>query len=557
MKVWAEISDELYAQCGLKCTIPQLKSKFNRLRKVHRDFSDLLEHTGFGWDPIANTVTASEDVWASYLKSKPKAKQFRTQGLEHYQLLGEIFNTTTATGQLHYASSQLPPNSDDERELENNFLNTGVHIDVDLDDDGDSPQLVSGKGKRKCATAAAPERRPKKWEKMESYLDVCSEVMSQKLQREKEKSLEASSTSKEMYSIEECIEIVETMVLDMSTRNEDNHSDSDSDLEEMAQHMIICMHIYEYWQSYVDRMPCHNSVLSGHEYVQELLNGHPDRIYDSFRMDKHVFQRLCYTLESLNLLQNDRHVSTQEAVAIFLFIVSHSIRMRVAAERFQRSKDTIHRQFKRVLGALCALAPRIIRPQSRGETPSQILNNPKYYPYFEKCIGAIDGTHVAAWAPAQKQTSYRGYYYVVDAGYSNVPGFLAPYRGERYHLRDYRGPRRAPRGPMELFNYRHSSLRNVIERCFGVLKARFPILKLMPNYPPRRQRRIPIACCVLHNFIRKEARRDRMFEEFQVEDMIIDTENTTPPNIDMSAANIAQMGDIRDKIAADLWQDFI
>ncbi|CAL8993958.1 unnamed protein product [Prunus brigantina] len=65
MKVWAEISDELYAQCGLKCTIPQLKSKFNRLQKVRRDFSDLIEHTGFGWEPIANTMTASEDVWAS------------------------------------------------------------------------------------------------------------------------------------------------------------------------------------------------------------------------------------------------------------------------------------------------------------------------------------------------------------------------------------------------------------------------------------------------------------------------------------------------------------
>ncbi|KAI5324197.1 hypothetical protein L3X38_033270 [Prunus dulcis] len=363
-------------------------------------------------------VTASEDVWASYLKSKPKGKQFRTQGLEHYQLLGEIFNITTATGQLHYASSQLPPNSDNER-------------------------------KRKCATTAPPERRPKKWDKMESYLDVCSEVMSQTLQARK---LEASSTSKEMYSIEECIDIVETMrdidndtfnkmlekivlvewrkifvtmlatrrrvgwlvfrittyVLDMSTKNEDNHSDSDSDLEEMEHHMTICMHICEYWQSYVDRTPCHNSILSGHEYVQELLNGHPYRIYDSFCMEKHVFQRLCYALESLNLIQNDRHVSTQEAVAIFLFIVSYSIRMRVAAKRFQRSKDTIHRQFKRILGALCALAPRIIRPQSRGETPSQILNNPKYYPYFEKCIGAIDGTHVAPWAPAQKQTSYRG-----------------------------------------------------------------------------------------------------------------------------------------------------
>ncbi|KAM7473818.1 hypothetical protein LguiB_021061 [Lonicera macranthoides] len=69
-------------------------------------------------------------------KSKPRAKQYRTQGLVHYQLLGEIFNTTTATGQLRYASNKLPPNSDEERELENKFLNTGVHIDVDLDDDG-------------------------------------------------------------------------------------------------------------------------------------------------------------------------------------------------------------------------------------------------------------------------------------------------------------------------------------------------------------------------------------------------------------------------------------
>lgn len=42
----------------------------------------------------------------------------------------------------------------------------------------------------------------------------------------------------------------------------------------------------------------------------------------------------------------------------------------------------------------------------------------------------------------------------------------------------------------------------------------------MPNYPLCRQRLIPIACCVLHNFIRREARRDRLFEEFQVEDLL-------------------------------------
>ncbi|ONI02351.1 hypothetical protein PRUPE_6G192900, partial [Prunus persica] len=222
--------------------------------------------------------------------------------------------------------------------------------------------------------------------------------------------------------------------------------------------------------------PCRNSILSGHEYVQELLNGNPDRIYDSFRMDKHVFLRLCQTLETLDLLHYDRHVGFQEAVHIFLFIVSHNIRMRVEAERFQRSKDTIHRQFKHVLTALCGLSPCIICPSSKGETPPEILNNPKYYPYFE--------------------------------------------------------------------------------RFFGVLKARFPIFKLMPNYLPHRQRRIPIACCVLHNFIQREARRDRLFEEFQVDDIIVEGEDMATPNLDMSPENIAQMTNIRDKIAQDLWRDF-
>ena len=56
---------------------------------------------------------------------------------------------------------------------------------------------------------------------------------------------------------------------------------------------------------------------------------------------------------------------------------------------------------------------------------------------------------------------------------------------ERYHLRDFQGEDR-PEGAKELFNYRHSSLRNVIERCFGVLKAQFPVLKMMPRYKPCR-----------------------------------------------------------------------
>ncbi|XP_028094950.1 uncharacterized protein LOC114294960 [Camellia sinensis] len=74
------------------------------------------------------------------------------------------------------------------------------------------------------------------------------------------------------------------------------------------------------------------------------------------------------------------------------------------------------------------------------------------------------------------------------------------FRSQRYHLQEFHG--RHYSRPKELFNHRHSSLRNVIERTFGVLKKRFPILRSMPNYKSTRQGPLMIACCVVHNWIR-------------------------------------------------------
>ena len=65
----------------------------------------------------------------------------------------------------------------------------------------------------------------------------------------------------------------------------------------------------------------------------------------------------------------------------------------------------------------------------------------------------------------------------------------------------------------ETFNYAHARLRNVIERYFGVLKARFPILKRMTPYPFQVQRNIVIACIAIHNYIRKLSIADTFLEQ--------------------------------------------
>lgn len=100
-----------------------------------------------------------------------------------------------------------------------------------------------------------------------------------------------------------------------------------------------------------------------------------------------------------------------------------------------------------------------------------------------------------------------GYYYLVDAGYPNAKGFLAPYRGQRYHLNEWRDGHQ-PRSPEEFFNMKHSSVRNVIERCFGLLKLRWGILRSPSWYPVQTHNKIIVACCLLHNFIRRKMTQD-------------------------------------------------
>ena len=59
----------------------------------------------------------------------------------------------------------------------------------------------------------------------------------------------------------------------------------------------------------------------------------------------------------------------------------------------------------------------------------------------------------------------------------------------------------SPENFKELFNLRHSSLRNAIERIFGVLKKRFKILRQQGEYLYEIQVRLVKALCCLHNII--------------------------------------------------------
>ena len=122
----------------------------------------------------------------------------------------------------------------------------------------------------------------------------------------------------------------------------------------------------------------------------------------------------------------------------------------------------------------------------KDQTPPEIWDNAKLYPFFKDCHGAIDGTHIDAFVPDDALPRYRnhkgsisqnvlaactfdmqfcyvlpgwegsaadgrvfdnarweslaispGTYFLADAGFPTCDALMIPYKEERYHLKEW------------------------------------------------------------------------------------------------------------------------
>ncbi|CAA3016789.1 Hypothetical predicted protein, partial [Olea europaea subsp. europaea] len=81
---------------------------------------------------------------------------------------------------------------------------------------------------------------------------------------------------------------------------------------------------------------------------------------------------------------SSKGVQLEEAVCMFFMTLGHGVGNRMIQERFQRSGETVSRQFGIVLQKMINLALQEIRPPDNyDKVPLYIRSNPKYWPYFK------------------------------------------------------------------------------------------------------------------------------------------------------------------------------
>ncbi|KAL6843069.1 hypothetical protein ACP4OV_027143 [Aristida adscensionis] len=355
-----------------------------------------------------------------------------------------------------------------------------------------------------------------------------------------------------------------------------------------------------------EKRPVHNSSLPGRIKVREILEGHEKWCRFEFRMEPEIFRATANFLRRENLLRDTRGVAVEEQLGMFMYMFSHNGSTDMICKAFQHSAETVHRKITEVFDIIPALTHRFVRLPSSNHTHAKIATAPRFMPFFQNCIGAIDGTHIPITISEDKAPPYRnrkgtlsqnvmlacnfdlnftliscgwegsasdagvlrsairqgfrvpnGKFYLVDGGYANISSFIAPYRGVRYHLNEFRGRRSSQRGYAnykELFNHRHAILRNHIERAIGVLKKRCAILKVGTHHPIKNQIKIVAAATVFHNIIREQNGQEGWLDDQPV--YILPEHYVDLPGTDENFPNDAESGQgstLRDQIAMEMW----
>ncbi|KNZ56081.1 uncharacterized protein VP01_24g7 [Puccinia sorghi] len=241
---------------------------------------------------------------------------------------------------------------------------------------------------------------------------------------------------------------------------------SEGDMKTMAAIILVTLLLPLAVHSLTRQIPYNDLDLTGANYTIAILRGNLRRCLSILRVPSSTFKFLCTEMIEVKMEPVSKLLSMEEQLAIFLYITGHN----KSNTAFWPNHFKVF--FRHILHLLVHLAGNFISSPPSDCMSGHITSNPKFLP----------GRLVILLRPSNRE---------------------------------------------ELFNLRHSSLRNVIERTFGVLKHHFKILATTSEYKLEQQYDIVIACCCVHNInILCNGQSDDLFSESNQNSHVVCAQDT-------------------------------
>jgi hypothetical protein len=235
-------------------------------------------------------------------------------------------------------------------------------------------------------------------------------------------------------------------------------------------------------------------------------------------------------------------ISAEKAFLLCVWYLSNQESFRQVADRFDVTLSSAHRCVRRVLTFVLSMKKQVIKWPS-GDEEAQVTEGFWRKKGINNMIGAIDGSHLEIPKPKTNQAAYinrKGYHSLLLQGVvDHRKKFIDVFCGEPGSMHDARllrksalyaqvlsnpnsiGPNKFIVGDtaypnlhwlvtpfkdnghltreQNMFNYRLSASRIVIEHAFGLLKGRFRRLRKFDNISKQLCTEMIMVACILHN----------------------------------------------------------
>ncbi|KAI4455646.1 hypothetical protein MML48_9g00004124 [Holotrichia oblita] len=277
------------------------------------------------------------------------------------------------------------------------------------------------------------------------------------------------------------------------------------------------------------------------ERTNEFNKWSDEEFRDRFRLSKPVVEYVINEIaDEISSESNRNHaLSASEMVLLTLRFFACGCFLQTTGDMMGVDKSTASRAVNKVTRAIARLATNVIKMPSTAEEIDQTKHQFYNISKFPRCVGAIDA-HILKFnhleEMMQRITEIEKVFFSIntqvicnanltitnivcrwpgashDANifrnsnihnkFENVEFGNALLLGDSgYGVKSYMmTPLANPQTPAEhLYNEAQIRTRNVIERCFGVWKRRFPILSLGIRVSIEKVEGIVVACAVLHN----------------------------------------------------------
>ncbi|OMO90082.1 hypothetical protein CCACVL1_07520 [Corchorus capsularis] len=456
VKGWDNVLALFQARTGKHYGIPQLKNKWDTLKKEWRLWKDLLiKASGIGWSPIKKTIDASDEWWVQTIKQNPKFKIFRKRGFdpELDDLLWRMFGGIVATGKHAWTPSLgvTPGGASTEDATPGEGCgdsDANDHLEMaDTKDVGshDVSQEMVAAAQQKGKSKFPPRKTIGK--RMTSQIDKLCDSMSSP-----RKSVSTSVFPTSRYGVEEAMDALRAMENEVPPMTFLYYFALELFHQQIKREIFLNLRQFErkWW------LEREYEKHQANERISSLL-ATPSFGFQPFHQTPPSHDMDDYYNFYQNIESNQGHVELsqddQQRIATIVVQVEKDNYYHELEDNAVSCVQVHHRTYISRQPCMNSENTDTIKPLEGqfNEVPDHIRNDSRYWPHFKDCIGAIDGTHIKASISSSLQVPYigtthdtriflealrrqdvnfpkpsTGKYYLVDSGYPQMNGYLGP-----------------------------------------------------------------------------------------------------------------------------------